>query len=522
MPKAPKSLVKSALLMSLGTFASRILGLVRDIVVSALFTVTVTDAWFVAFKIPNLLRRIFGEGAFAASFIPQFVEARVEGEVITKRFHYATFTLLTCILIVICAAGVVFADSIVGLLASGKGFTSIPGKLEATIRYARIMFVFLFFISLYAYFMAVLNTLKQFFWPAFVPIFFNVSLIVFALLPQTWASYPADFLSIAVVVGGFLQVAFLLPAIYKQGLLPRFSFDWRQARVGAVFKNMLPGMVTIGILQFTTLINVRFASEIANGANSWIYYADRLLELPLSLISVSLGAVLLPTLSEAFGKKDQLTYNQEILKALRFALFLALPSAAGLYFLAEPLITTIFFRGKFRIEDVEFTASLLQIYSFSLLTYAVMKILNSAFYSVKKYWFPTMISAFILICHFFMVQALIPHFSIRALPLSTALSSFLALILLIAFYNWQIFRFPLFALLKSCVVYIFCAILMVGSFVVHPLIHNLFPAGEMANIIALTVTIALAAATYIGFSILFRVEEATAFLNSLKRRLKKY
>jgi len=518
--KQPKSLIKSALAMSLGTFSSRILGLVRDIVVSSQFSVTITDAWFVAFKIPNLLRRVFGEGAFSASFIPQFVEARAAGEQENHRFYNATLTMLCLILFSICCLGIFFSEELVLLLASGKGFTEIPGKIAATIRYTRIMFFFLFFISVYAFFMAVLNTLKQFFWPAFVPVFFNISLIIFALLPQSWLAYPADLLSVAVVFGGFLQMAFLLPAIIRAGYLPKPSFDFRQSRVLRVFRNMLPGMVTIGILQFTTLINVRFASEIANGANSWIYYADRLLELPLSLISVSLGTVLLPSLSEAFAAKEEEDFNATMASALSFALFLAIPSAGALYFLSQPLISTIFFRGEFRYEDMQMTASVLQVYAFSLLTYSVMKILNAAFYAVKKYWFPTAISGFILFCHFFLVQELIPFYGVQALPLSTVISSSIALVLLVVLYQWQIFCFPIFRLLKKIVIYVFCSALMVTSFAVHPLFRGLLPQGEIGNILALGLTVLIASLVYLGFSVLLRVDEAERFLQKILNKLK--
>ncbi len=521
-PKPQKSLVKSALAMALGTFSSRIAGLVRDVVVSSQFLVTVTDSWFVAFRIPNLLRRIFGEGAFSASFIPEFVDKiEKDGKEAAKQFSWSIFTILFLTLFTLSILGILFSEQIIHPLVDGKGFTDIPGKVAATVRYSKIMFFFLFFICIYAFFMAQLNTFKKFFWPAFTPIFLNLSLISFALMPKAWVAYPGDLLSYAVLVGGFLQMAFLLPPLYKLGYFPKFSFKFNDPAIGKVFKNMIPGIVTIGVLQFTTLINVKFASGLESGSNSWIYYADRLLELPLSLISVSLGTALLPSLAEAVSKMHWVQFRHQFVQSVKFSLYLSIPSAATLYFLSQEIVSTLFLRGKFGGNDMIQTADVLEVYALALVAYTLLKIVNAAFYSLRYYWLPTAISFLILCFHVALVSITINEFGLKGIAASTAISSAVGMLVLFAVFYIKFPATPIKGILGSFLKVSVSSFMMVLSFSIYPVIGNVLLGTEMGRVLCLSITLAIAAVTYFVSSKLLGLEEANELLRVLKRRVKK-
>ncbi|MCB0347500.1 MAG: murein biosynthesis integral membrane protein MurJ [Bdellovibrionales bacterium] len=520
--KHQKSLIKSALAMALGTFSSRIAGLVRDVVVSSQFLVTVTDSWFVAFRIPNMLRRIFGEGAFSASFIPEFVD-KIEnaGEDEAKRFSWSIFTILFITLMTLSILGILFSAQIIHPLVDGKGFTEIPGKIEATIRYSKIMFFFLFFVCIYAFFMAQLNTFKQFFWPAFTPIFLNLSLITFALMPKTWVSYPGDLLSYAVLVGGFLQMAFLLPPLYKAGYFPKLYFSFKGQAVKNVFKNMIPGIITIGILQFTNIINVKFAAGLENGSNSWIYYADRLLELPLSLISVSLGTALLPSLAEAVSKMHWTQFRHQFVQSIKFSLYLSIPSAATLFFLSQEIISTLFLRGKFSAYDMTQTSYVLEVYALALVAYTLLKIVNAAFYSLRYYWLPTLISLLILCLHIGLVSITIDQFGLKGIAASTAISSAIGMCILLVVFYVKFPATPVKDIFISLVKISVSTLMMVLSFSVYPILGNVLLGSEVGRVVCLVITLVIAASMYIFSSKLLGLHEADELLKILKRRVSK-
>ena len=337
-----------ALLMSVGTFSSRVLGLVRDTLFFAYFDRTITDAWTVAFRIPNMFRRLLGEGSLSVSFIPVFVSMKTEkgdqhAEV--KNLINGFYSLLLVILGTLTALGIIFAPQIVGLIVD-QNFSQVPGKFELTVRMAQIMFIFIFFMSTYAYFMGILNACGKYALAAAAPALFNVSMILSMFLPQEWFPIKGDSQAWGVVFGGFLQTVILIPTLRQLDYFPRLTFKMISAPIKLIWRNMLPGFFGLGLLQITTLINTRFASALGEGTNSYIYLADRLLELPLSLISVSLGTALLPILSNqwALGKTEEMRQTTEHYFGLN--LFLSLLAATGLYFMPIPILEVLFGYGK--------------------------------------------------------------------------------------------------------------------------------------------------------------------------------
>ncbi len=514
--------MRAALGMSLGTLSSRFLGLFRDIIISSQFAATATDAWIVAFRIPNFMRRILGEGTLATSFIPEFVGLN-ESFKEQKAFRDSMFTVLSSLVFFLSLLGVIFAEPIISLFIQGEGFQAIPGKVENTIFFARIMFFFLFFISLYAYSMALLNCAKEFFWPAMAPAFFNISLIGFSLLPKSWVDQPGIYLSIGVLVGGALQFLVCLPKLIKLGQMPKPRFKIHP-KVRKVFLNMIPGAVGIGILQIIGLINVAYASKLPEGANSWIYYADRVLELPLSLIAVSLGAALMPSLSEAFAKQQKAVAQEKMYQAIRFNLFLVLPSSHAFYFFGYEIVELLFYRGKFSVEALEQTTWVVKIYALSLIVFSLQKILNASFYSQKKYWLPVICSFISLLVHISIVGYLVENMGIQGLPLSTAASGFVGLVSLSYLYYKLGNRLQLGQILYASMVFTFASFAMTLAFWPNAFLYKvyiqLFSIADVARLLSVGSCIVLAASIYLATCHFLGMKEAKGFVAIIKRKIK--
>ena len=510
------SVLFSAIKMALGTLGSRVLGLVRDILVAASFSTVITDAWLVAFRIPNLFRRLFGEGALTLSFLPVLVKTRESGgpeaekQLINQLFSF--LFLLLGFFSIICF---IFAPQILHLIAGGEAFTSIAGKMTYSIRFLRIMSFFLLFICMFAFFMALLNSRKKFFGAAFAPALLNLSLIIACLLPDSIFEIPGEGLSWMALIGGFLQMAFLVPAIKKLGLIPKLQSYVFSPEVKAVFKNSTPAFLSMGVLQITNMVNVYFASTIENGANSWIYYADRLLELPLSLIAVSFASALLPSLSEFWARNDHEKFSLEFQKQLQFTIFLALPAGVGLFFLGEDLVRLIFQRGEFSAYSAAQTASVVQIYAFSLLIFASVRIVNVCFYASQKVWMPIWGTLSSLLLHISIVSYFVTNYGVKGLAISTAISGFFNLVVQFSLYQKEFrgFRWALFfkATLKS----VLAAALMAGVILLYfRLIEDQLVADSRWNVLPL---ILVCIVVYFIAALILGTDELQKLRNRLRR-----
>ena len=289
--------------MSLGTLFSRILGFLRDLCIAAFFSKTETDIFFVAFRFPNFFRRLIGEGSFSASVTPVLTETlqKSEGERKTKELYSSLFTLLFCVAGALTLLGLVFMEDIMNGLFADSPYAEIEGKLKKTIILGRLVFTYLFFVSLYSYFMSVAQVFGKFFIPALAPAFFNLSLIVFAWTPQSWWPFPSASLGWAVIVGGLLQLTPVLYEMNRLGLPLRFTSCLKSPAVLQVGKRFLPGMIGLSGLSLIGLINVYFSAWLEEGAPSYIYYGDRLMEFPRALIAVSIGTALIPELTRLYS-----------------------------------------------------------------------------------------------------------------------------------------------------------------------------------------------------------------------------
>ncbi|WP_137719823.1 murein biosynthesis integral membrane protein MurJ [Methylobacillus flagellatus] len=384
------------------TLISRVLGFVRDTLIARVFGAGFyTDAFFVAFKIPNLLRRLFAEGAFSQAFVPVLAEYKNQrGQQETRQLVDHVATLLGLTLVLVTVLGVLGAPLVVQL--SAPGFAADAAKFELTVQLLRIIFPYIFFISLVSLAGGVLNTYSKFSVPAFTPVWLNLSFILAALFFAPYFEPPVLVLAWAVFLGGVLQLAFQIPFLLRLGMLPRFRLNLRDTGMWRIVKLMGPAVFGVSIAQISLLINMIFASFLVSGSVSWLYYADRLMEFPTGLLGVALGTILLPSLSKSYADKADGEYSQLMDWGLRLTWMLALPAAVALAVLSVPLVTSLFHYGAFTAHDVAMTRQALIAYSVGLLGLILVKVLAPGFYARQNIKTPVKIALFTLIATQFM------------------------------------------------------------------------------------------------------------------------
>jgi len=375
------NLLKAVATVSSFTLVSRVLGFVRDFVIARSFGAgPLTDAFFVAFKIPNLLRRLFAEGAFSQAFVPVLASYRERmGEEATRGLIDRVAGLLLLALVCATALGIAAAPLIVYVTA--PGFAATPERMQLTVEMLRIVFPYILFISLTSLAAGILNTWSRFSVPAFTPVLLNVSFIVFGLWLAPYFDPPVMALAWAVICGGVLQLGFQVPFLARLGLRPRFRVDFRDEGVRRVLALIAPAAFGVSVSQVSLLINVVFASFLTTGSVSWLYYADRLMEFPVGLLGVALGTVLLPSLARHHADAASGDYSRLLDWGLRLTWLLAAPAALGLALAAVPLVTTLFQYGAFDAHDVEMTRRAVIAYSVGLVGVIAVKVLAPGFYA---------------------------------------------------------------------------------------------------------------------------------------------
>jgi putative peptidoglycan lipid II flippase len=391
------NLLRALAAVSSLTTVSRVLGLARDVLIARGFgAVLATDAFFVAFRLPNLLRRLFAEGAFSQAFVPVLAEHKNKTSAEEVRgLIDRTATLLFLALTATAALGIVLAPVVVYVTA--PGFAADPGKFDLTVTMLRIVFPYIAFISLVAFAAGILNTWNRFSVPAITPALLNVSFIVGVLFFAERFHPPVLVLAWAVVAGGVLQLALQVPFLLRIGLLPRWRFDWSHPGVRRILKLMAPAAFGVSISQISLVINTIFASFLVTGSVSWLYYADRLMEFPAGVLGVALGTILLPSLSKYHADANHEEYSRLLDWGLRVTVLLAVPSAVALAVLALPFITALFHYGRFSSEDAWMTQQALVAYSIGLVGMILVKILAPGFYARQNVVTPVKIGVLTLI-----------------------------------------------------------------------------------------------------------------------------
>ena len=375
------NLLKSLSTVSGMTLLSRITGLVRESLKAVLFGAGVQmDAFEAAFRLPNILRRMFAEGAFSQAFVPILAQyQRQRGADATRDLVGRVGTLLAVALLIVTVIGLLAAPWLVYLLAAG--FERTPGKVELTSDLLRIVFPYILFVSLVSLAGGVLNVHRRFAVPAFTPVLLNLSVIGAALFLAPRIDPPIMALAWGVAIGGVAQLALQIRPLARLGMLPRPSFRWRDEGVMRVLRAMGPALLGVSAAQISALINTQFAAWLGDGRISWITYADRLMEFPSALLGVAIGTVLLPSLAKHHSDADHARYSDLMDWGLRLALLLALPAAIALWLIAVPLISTLYQYGRFTVDDLWQVRAALLGYAVGLTALILVKILAPGFYA---------------------------------------------------------------------------------------------------------------------------------------------
>lgn len=428
------SLFKAASTVSLLTLASRVTGLVRDLLMASVFGASaLTDAFYVAFRIPNLFRRLFGEGAFSQAFVPALAASReAHGEEATHRLIDNVATVLAWVLLATCVAGVAGAPLLVWALASG--LRQEPEGFEAAVLMTRWMFPYIGFMSLVALSAGILNTWKRYAVPAATPVLLNLAMIAAAWWGAPWFAgiglAPIYAMAAGVMVGGALQLGVQVPALRRLGLLPRIGLGWAALRaawrdpgVRHIAGLMLPALLGVSVAQLSLLINTQIASHLAPGSVSWLFYADRLMEFPTALLGVALGVVLTPQLAAARAANDAVRYSGMLDWGLRLVVLLAVPCAVALLTFATPLVATLFHRGAFQGNDVNQVSLALAGYGAGLVGLVAIKVLAPGFYASQDIRTPVRIAIAVLVITQLLNIALVPWLRHAGLALSIGLGA---------------------------------------------------------------------------------------------------
>jgi putative peptidoglycan lipid II flippase len=453
-------IARAATTIGIGTLLSRILGFLRDMVIARYFGAGMAaDAFFVAFRIPNLWRRLVGEGSLTISFIPVYTEYLTQrSEEETRKVTHIAFTIAAVILLILTILGVFFSPILIRIIA--PGFIHIPEKFQLTVTLNRIIFPYLFFMGLFALSMGILNSHRHFFAPAIAPIFLNISIIVSVFLLYHTFQIPVISLALGVLAGGIIQFLFQIPFLWKKRITFRFDFNFRHPAIKRIGLLMIPGLIGTAVYQINVFIDTIFASFLPSGSVSYLFFADRLMEFPLGIFAIAVGMASLPSLSglAAQGKIEEL--KETLSFTFRLVSFISVPAMVGLISLKTPIVNLLFQRGLFDYSATEKTAFALLFYSVGLWAIAGARTIVPAFYSLQDTWTPLKIALICLGANVIFIGIFIIPLKHGGLALATSLSSTLNLILLFWKLNRKLGKIDVRKNVKSLLRDILCSIPM--------------------------------------------------------------
>ena len=520
MTQERRQIARAAGLIGLATFSSRILGFIRDMILARLFGAgMVADAFFVAYRIPNMLRELFAEGSMSAAFIPVFTETLArENREAARRLASAVFTLLLILVSGITILFILMAPWIVGGIA--PGFTDEIGKFNLTVMLSRFMFPYLLFVSLGAVAMGMLNSLRLFAIPAFSPLFFNIMIISCALWLSPQLTEPIFGVAVGVTLGGLAQFLIQLPALKRQGMLPYLSLDFFNPGLKRIGWLLLPAMVGLSVTQVNILVSTLLATYLPEGSQSYLFYGMRLVLFPLGVFGVALGTAILPTMAEQSSRGQMEELKKTLSFGLRFVLFIIIPAMVGLMVLRIPIIHLFFEHGEFTRAATIGTAGALLFYAIGLPAFAGIRIVVAAFYSMQDTRTPVRIALTAMVANIILSLLLMGPLLHTGLALATALSAILNLSLLILIINRRLQGMEWAVILRSLRSTLIAAI-PVGliGWMISQLEIWLYPGNEAVKAVWLFGGITAAALSYFITHRILKSEEQDFLWDMLLRRL---
>jgi putative peptidoglycan lipid II flippase len=510
-------LLKSASLISALTILSRVFGYVRDSRIAYLLGAgTLADAYTTAYRIPNLLRRLVGEGAVSAAFIPVFSRYIADKKKDDAwEFANTMLTLITMFLTAVTVTGILLSPLVVRLFASG--FADTPGKIELTATLNRIMFPYIFLISLSALTMGILNSFHKFGPSAFSPVVLNLTMIAFSFLGSLFGDVTRT-LAVGVVVGGAFQLAVQIPALRRIGWKVRFKLNFRHPGVRRVAKLMVPVIFGVGIVQVNVLVDTQFASYLEEGSVTAIYIADRVMELVLGGYAVAVSTVILPVLSRQAALKQIDELKTTLNFATRLILFITLPATVGLVLLRREIIEVLFQHGDFDPASTALTSWALPFFALGLSAFSMVKVIVPAFYALQDTRTPVKIAFIAMFLNVGLNFLFIRPLQNGGPALSTSLSAFFNSLSLLAIFYKRYGSFGVSGIVRSTWKFGVASIAL--GFVTYLMIHwpGFYAGRTSQKVVALAVTIGAATATYFGVIALLRSPELAELRAAKKDR----
>jgi putative peptidoglycan lipid II flippase len=512
-------IAKAATTIGMGTLLSRIVGFLRDTVIANFFGAGMAaDAFFVAFRIPNLWRRLVGEGSLTISFIPVYTEYLTQkSEEETRKVTHIAFTMAGVILSILTLLGILFSPILIKIIA--PGFIQIPEKFQLTVTLNQIIFPYLFFMGLFALCMGILNSQRHFFAPAIAPIFLNISIIVSVFLFYHTFKIPVMTLALGVLAGGVIQFLFQIPFLWKRRITFRFNFNFRHPAIKRMGLLMVPGLIGTAVYQINVFIDTIFASFLPSGSVSYLFFADRLMEFPLGIFAIAIGMASLPSLSglASQGKMEEL--KETLSFTFRLVSFISVPAMVGLIALKTPIVNLLFQRGLFDYSATEKTAFALLFYSVGLWAIAGARTIVPAFYSLQDAWTPLKIALICLGANILFIGILISPLKHGGLALATSLSSTLNLILLFWKLNSKLGKIDMGKNSKSLLRDVFCSLPMGLAAYLICSMGNWSTTGNLGEKVLLLIAgIVVGLGVYLGCSYWVKNEEMLFLLKMIRKK----
>ncbi len=513
---------RAAGVVGIATLLSRIFGFLRDMIVAGIFGAGMaTDAFFVAFRIPNLLRRLLAEGSLTVSFVPVFTDyLKNQNRNEALKLANVTFSAVSVLLIFVSIAGIIFAPLIVTAIA--PGFIKSPQRYDLTVYLTRLMFPYIFFISLVALCMGILNSLRHFAAPALAPVVLNISIILAALFLRDLFHPSIVALAIGVVIGGILQLAMQFPFLLRMDVKLRPDFHFNHPGLKRIAALMIPASFGAAIYQINIFVGTILASLLPTGSVSFLYYADRIVELPLGVFAIAVGTATLPSFSQQVSQGDFEDLKKTISFSLRLLLFITIPATVALIALRIPIISVLFERGEFDLQATMQTSRALLCYSLGLWAFSVIRIIVSAFYSLQDTRSPMKAAIVALVVNAALSVALMFPLKHAGIALATSIASSVNVIMLWVILKARMGNFLDRQFYRSLIRTSLSSLVMLAVILSVNLFYPWDTSGPFnARLIHLTISVMLGLASFFAAAYIVRSPEIEVVIEKIGRRLHK-